>query len=521
MKSFVPASIFLLLSFGISAQIRTEVNKILYSTLSSYTFVITSLPTNTPHDASIYLAGNFNNWNTDNRNFKFQKQHNGQYQVVVLSSLPIVEYKITRGNWASVEGRKNGKARANRFVNRSNKNKDHIVKIEVENWEDLAGNMLSIYDFLVILSAFQGFLLIVAISTIQDYNQAANRLLVIAIGITSMALLVRVASVYRDIFQLYPKLILIPDFIIFLFAPTFYLYIQKLLTSVRSARWYYHYIPALLHLFVYLPLFFMEREAFMNSIVDRSWVWLFASLGGISFFSNLYYWYICRKVLHTYKVNYTTSHSYEQNLQYLNTAMVIITTCLCLWFFACTMMAAQWFFGFDTLNIAEKSTDAIWLALSVTPYFLGYFAIHQPEIFKIAERISFLGEVKVIPTKPKTSDHQDENILLLKPKVEAYMKNQKPYINPKLTLNDLAEKLKIHPNTLSKVINDGFEKNFFDLINSYRVEEFKKRMSVPQFKTYTLLAIAFEVGFNSKTAFNRSFKKLTNQTPKEYYQLLE
>lgn len=70
---------------------------------------------------------------------------------------------------------------------------------------------------------------------------------------------------------------------------------------------------------------------------------------------------------------------------------------------------------------------------------------------------------------------------------------------------------------LSRVINDGFEHNFFDFINYYRVAEFKQRMADPRHRNATLLSIAFEVGFNSKTAFNRAFKKITDQTPRTYF----
>ena len=91
------------------------------------------------------------------------------------------------------------------------------------------------------------------------------------------------------------------------------------------------------------------------------------------------------------------------------------------------------------------------------------------------------------------------------------MLKNKPYANPNLSLNELASKLKMPPHILSKVINQGFQKNFFDFINTYRVDEFKIRMEDPKYRHYTLISVAYEVGFNSKTAFNRSFKKMTNQ----------
>jgi AraC-like DNA-binding protein len=93
---------------------------------------------------------------------------------------------------------------------------------------------------------------------------------------------------------------------------------------------------------------------------------------------------------------------------------------------------------------------------------------------------------------------------------------EKPYLNPELTLSDLAEQLKTNTSVLSAVINSGFDKNFNDFVNSYRIEDFKTKIKMPQFKHLTLLAVAFECGFNSKTTFNRAFKKQVGQNPSDF-----
>jgi AraC-like DNA-binding protein len=80
----------------------------------------------------------------------------------------------------------------------------------------------------------------------------------------------------------------------------------------------------------------------------------------------------------------------------------------------------------------------------------------------------------------------------------------------------VAEELEIHPNTLSQVINTVEQKNFFDYVNTLRIEEFKERIANPDNQKYTLLSLAFECGFNSKTSFNRNFKNLTGKSPSEY-----
>jgi AraC-like DNA-binding protein len=74
----------------------------------------------------------------------------------------------------------------------------------------------------------------------------------------------------------------------------------------------------------------------------------------------------------------------------------------------------------------------------------------------------------------------------------------------------------VHPNILSQVINTFERKSFYDYINGQRIEEFKKVIATPDSRQFTLLALAFECGFNSKTAFNRNFRKSTGLSPSEY-----
>jgi AraC-like DNA-binding protein len=97
------------------------------------------------------------------------------------------------------------------------------------------------------------------------------------------------------------------------------------------------------------------------------------------------------------------------------------------------------------------------------------------------------------------------------------MIKDKAYRKSDLSIDDLASKLKIHHNYLSQVINEREKKNFYEFVNHFRLEEFKKLLSEPKNRNYTLLALAFECGFNSKSSFNRYFKKSTGKTPSEYF----
>lgn len=101
------------------------------------------------------------------------------------------------------------------------------------------------------------------------------------------------------------------------------------------------------------------------------------------------------------------------------------------------------------------------------------------------------------------------------------MQKQEVYKNPELSLGELAELLSVHPNYLSQVINEKTEQNFYQYINKLRVEAFLQVAALPHKQHYSLLALAFECGFNSKSTFNKYFKMVTGETPSEYFSLIK
>lgn len=495
-----------------------------------YTFIIKSLPKNTPHDAEIFISGNFNDWEPANPLYKAYKNVDGTYRTTIYTDKDPVEYKFTRGSWESIEGRESGKALPNRTIYRDSKVDHTSINVEINGWEDLSASFhfYSLYDLLLLFAVFQGILLIIAIPSIQNYNRAANRWLVITIAVASLMILLRTIGGYREASQAFGKILLLPDFILFLYMPAFYIYLQKLLFnhSEKPLMRFSLFLPVLLQCFVYLPFFLIsDRELHLQFLVrDARLFGVFLGTGLLALGWNTYFWFLFRKTFRFYREQYQSHFSYEQNLHYLNTVMFIQGLCLGLWYFLFLMLGLGYGFGFDVTRIVEGSVDAIWLAFSTITYFVGYFAIHQPEIFKLSSQPQSLFEVAAIAGDEEAPEGSAskraepiEDIVGLKRQVEEYMAKDKPYTNPKLSLSELAGKLKMSQHTLSRVINDGFEKNFFDFINSYRIDDFKRRVDNPKFKNYTLLSIAYEVGFNSKTAFNRSFKKITGQTPRDYY----
>lgn len=151
-------------------------------------------------------------------------------------------------------------------------------------------------------------------------------------------------------------------------------------------------------------------------------------------------------------------------------------------------------------------------------YFVGYYSLKQKEIYPLEEKQR--EELISIDENPETAEVKkklisDEEVSKIKNQLEEIMNQQKPYLDSELNLIRLSELLSISTHHLSYVINTGFKKNFFQYVNEYRINYAKKLLKDSRSKL-SILGIAYESGFNSKTSFNTTFKKLTDQTPSEY-----
>ncbi len=151
---------------------------------------------------------------------------------------------------------------------------------------------------------------------------------------------------------------------------------------------------------------------------------------------------------------------------------------------------------------------------------LGYFGIKQVGIFtqpstELPTSISFGTDAS---TKPKyqKSGLDEASADRIHRALTQLMSATKRFTDPELTLAELAKDLNVHPNHLSQVINTIEKKTFFDYINALRVEEFKRVAALPESQRFTLLGLAHNCGFNSKTSFNRNFKQATGKSPTEY-----
>ncbi len=164
------------------------------------------------------------------------------------------------------------------------------------------------------------------------------------------------------------------------------------------------------------------------------------------------------------------------------------------------------------------------LFLSFYVFTFGYYGLRQTDVFlndiPIFKETEYRIEVK------QSSIKSDEKYLRTgldtKASISKYKELQnfivehKPYLDPEITLFKLAEQFKMPSNQLSQVINQNANKSFFEFINTFRVYEVIKQIEQEKHKELTLLSIAFSAGFNSKSSFNRVFKKNMKCTPSEY-----
>lgn len=151
--------------------------------------------------------------------------------------------------------------------------------------------------------------------------------------------------------------------------------------------------------------------------------------------------------------------------------------------------------------------------------YLGYHGISQSKIFISPFLLQQQSQIESEnqEKKPKSPyNYSKTELITLEKQLNTLMNDQKLFLDEKLSLKSLAESLVISDKKLSDMLNQHMQISFYDYVNGFRVEDVIHKMKDSHYNKYTLLAIAFESGFNSKTSFNRIFKKVTNFSPSEY-----
>jgi AraC-like DNA-binding protein len=166
----------------------------------------------------------------------------------------------------------------------------------------------------------------------------------------------------------------------------------------------------------------------------------------------------------------------------------------------------QFWFG-DSLAFA---------ALTIAIFFIGYYGIKQQAIYSnnpipYDEKNDVRKKKQYLKSGLKANESKIYHDQLLR-----LMEEEKLHRDSKLSLKHLAIRMSISENNLSQLINERLNKNFYDFVNEYRVSDVKKMIENPKFAHYSLLGMAMECGFNSKSSFNSIFKQQTGMTPSEF-----
>lgn len=146
-------------------------------------------------------------------------------------------------------------------------------------------------------------------------------------------------------------------------------------------------------------------------------------------------------------------------------------------------------------------------------FVIGYIGLRQTSIF-IHGSVDTLAK----PTMAKyaKSGLDTKSLERIQIELDDKMQQGKYYLDTDLTLGELASKLDLNPTYLSQVINQGFGVNFYDFVNKYRVNAAKEMLKTPENDHLSLLGIALDCGFKSKSTFNKFFKKYSGMTPREF-----
>ncbi len=252
--------------------------------------------------------------------------------------------------------------------------------------------------------------------------------------------------------------------------------------------------------------------------------------------SILYYLLITLRELKRHQSNLLDHFSYTSHRINLSWVRLVLLV------FASTIVLTLLSIGYNTTAVQNFNPGIpFFLGLTLFGYGVSFFGVRQPAIYHREPDERFVDDLEEEETeemKPQVNEmeemeeengeKEDEGKKYqrsgLQPEMaERYlnrllehMNAHQPYLRRDLTIQDLANEVDIPQHHLTQTINETFNKNFYTLVNEYRVAEVKKRLVDPKYKHLTVLAIAHDAGFNSKSSFNMSFKKIVGLTPSQY-----
>lgn len=310
-----------------------------------------------------------------------------------------------------------------------------------------------------------------------------------------------------------PRLIAFSEITRFAIAPALYLSVFHftLPEKVFKKKEWLHFLPFFFFLLFAGPVLFVPDAAPVKAL--RLPGFIAAVLPVLIFLAPkiqvLVYWLLSyRKLIrHQRNIRLINSSTAEINLNWLRYLLLGIAFMILIWFNGL----------FFKIRVIEHYAS---LACLGGVLFICYFLLAQKEVYpfdkgELADIDSVIAGSGVRAVKPRFADARLEE---LKTQLVQLMERERPHLDNELSLPQLAGEMRISSHDLSWLLNEGFGKNFFQFINSYRIEEAKGLMLSDKHRHLNLLGIAYAAGFNSKTTFNTTFKKETGLSPSQFIQ---
>ena len=342
----------------------------------------------------------------------------------------------------------------------------------------------------------QGLFLGIVLTTNKNRNRISNKILAVLLVVLSLSIAHSVffAPTIDSPYKIREPFIL-------LIGPLLSFYIRDLTGGWRLTK------RDILRLFPFALLLLLVFTIWMggDSLPYTKWFFqnaLHASKGiwALIVFQYAYYWWLSLRLLmkHRAAVESEFSNTEGKTLSWLHLFLHVFGAFL-------VLLAATLVLAFHTSHYAEIDI-IVCLGLAGTIFVLGYFGLFQEEIFAVP------GDT-INPEKPRQTPEKEMDLAL---KLQEFIREKKPYLSESLTLTDLAMQFGVTRNQLSSLINNSLGDNFYTMINRYRVDEAKRLIADPKNANFTLLSLAYEAGFPSKSSFHAIFKKFTGETPAGY-----
>lgn len=367
-----------------------------------------------------------------------------------------------------------------------------------------------LFTILTSIVVFQFVLLSFFLFTIKKGKRLSNLLL----GSFLLLLAINIADGLLTYFRFYlqfPSLALIEDSFILLYGPLVLFYSRSVIYKnfKLTAKVLFHGIPFVVLFVLSLVGYHIQpsgqQQMIQSAIVEHNLpVGLYLMIAAIHVHIFIYLFLSWREVnIYRTKIKDILSSIYRLNLDWLSFMIYSLAVLLILSFTNAIIPLTSFKGYFDAGLI---------LVLVFLFFFVNAIVIKglkHPEIF------SGIDEPEVMQ-KYRGSTLTSEERDVIQAKVLALMINEKPFLNPEITLEDLSLRLSVPSKKLSQLLNETFRQNYFDFINSYRIEEAKRLIGESNDPKITVLEIMYQAGFNSKSSFNTLFKKKTGLTPSEY-----